>query len=236
MSCKVGATPLEKFWASFIQPGDLCFDVGAHIGDTTDAMLKLGADVVAIEPYSKSIDFLHDRFSSSDRVHIEKVALGDSAGSVDLHVCISHPELCSTSKRYLQDSKFAKTPSISWSETERVQVVTLDQLICKYGEPEFIKIDAEGAEPRILRGLSKPVPLISFEFGSSMLASFQEGIELLDHLSTYVFNVYWGDIINGGHLALNAWVSGSEMVDIVFNRLETDPDCWGDIYARDSHI
>jgi hypothetical protein len=36
--------------SEFIRPGDLAFDVGANIGDRTDLMLSLGANVVAFEP------------------------------------------------------------------------------------------------------------------------------------------------------------------------------------------
>src|ERR1700691_2125052 len=37
-------------YAPFISPGDLCFDVGANIGEKTEVFLALGARVVAFEP------------------------------------------------------------------------------------------------------------------------------------------------------------------------------------------
>ena len=36
--------------AQFVRPGDLVFDVGAHVGDRIAAFRRLGARVVAVEP------------------------------------------------------------------------------------------------------------------------------------------------------------------------------------------
>ena len=44
------ARRLQRFYAQFISPGDLCFHLGAHVGNRTRAMLRLGARVVAVEP------------------------------------------------------------------------------------------------------------------------------------------------------------------------------------------
>ena len=41
---------LKRFYAQFIQPGDLCFDLGAHLGNRANAWLALGAKIVAVEP------------------------------------------------------------------------------------------------------------------------------------------------------------------------------------------
>jgi hypothetical protein len=41
---------LSQFYARFIRPGDLCFDIGAHVGSRLGAWLPLGARIVAVEP------------------------------------------------------------------------------------------------------------------------------------------------------------------------------------------
>ena len=53
-----------------------------------------------------------------------------------------------------------------------VKVTTLDDEIKKYGAPSFCKIDVEGLEVDVLRGLSSPIKMISFEYHCS-----QEAIE-----------------------------------------------------------
>jgi 16S rRNA A1518/A1519 N6-dimethyltransferase RsmA/KsgA/DIM1 with predicted DNA glycosylase/AP lyase activity len=50
-----------NFYQSFINKGDLCFDVGANIGQKSEALLSIGARVVAIEPNPKVLPELEAR-------------------------------------------------------------------------------------------------------------------------------------------------------------------------------
>ena len=45
---------LRRFYAQFLRPGDLAFDVGAHVGNRVRAWRSLGARVVAIERWPTS--------------------------------------------------------------------------------------------------------------------------------------------------------------------------------------
>jgi hypothetical protein len=47
-----------------------------------------------------------------------------------------------------------------------VNVATLDSLIDEFGVPDYAKIDVEGFDLEVLRGLSRPIPLLSFEYNS----------------------------------------------------------------------
>ena len=65
--------PLETrrrtaFYKQFLGPGDLCFDVGAHVGERTALFLRTGASVVAIEPLAGCLEKLRSRFSDEPRV------------------------------------------------------------------------------------------------------------------------------------------------------------------------
>ena len=42
--------PLRALYGEFVAPGDLAFDIGAHVGNRTRALVALGCRVVAVEP------------------------------------------------------------------------------------------------------------------------------------------------------------------------------------------
>jgi hypothetical protein len=44
------AYALRRRYAALLGPGDLAFDVGAHVGNHSRSFARLGARVVAIEP------------------------------------------------------------------------------------------------------------------------------------------------------------------------------------------
>ena len=42
--------PLRALYGEFVSAGDLAFDIGAHVGNRTRALVALGCRVVAVEP------------------------------------------------------------------------------------------------------------------------------------------------------------------------------------------
>jgi FkbM family methyltransferase len=156
---------MERLYGRFIKPGDLVFDVGAHVGDRVAAFRRLGARVVAVEPQPAlrtTLNLLHGR----DRaVTIEPVALGRSTGSVELKLNLDNPTVSTASAEFIRAA--AGAPGWNdqrWSKTITVPMTTLDALIARHGAPAFVKIDVEGFEAEALAGLSRPVAALSFEF------------------------------------------------------------------------
>ena len=41
---------MDRLYGHFVRPGDLVFDIGAHVGDRVASFRRLGARVVAVEP------------------------------------------------------------------------------------------------------------------------------------------------------------------------------------------
>jgi hypothetical protein len=44
------AQAMDDLYRRFVRPGDLVFDIGAHVGDRVAAFRRLGARIVAVEP------------------------------------------------------------------------------------------------------------------------------------------------------------------------------------------
>ncbi len=58
-------------------------------------------------------------------------------------------------------------------------VTTLDELIPRFGVPAFVKIDFEGNELQVTRGLSQAIEVLSFEFTPEFLDSILRYIDYL---------------------------------------------------------
>jgi FkbM family methyltransferase len=139
---------------SLVSPGDLCFDVGANIGDYTAALIAAGARVVAIDPQPSSVMELRARFKGDKRVVVEPIALGSKCGGADFYVRDLHGT-----------SSFIKNWETSeYIEKIHVPVRTIESLIAIYGKPNYVKIDVEGYELEVIRGLESKVDLLSFEY------------------------------------------------------------------------
>jgi FkbM family methyltransferase len=150
------------FYRQFIPPGGLCFDVGANLGDRTDLFLTLGARIVAVEPQPACANTLRQRFGT--RIELIQAVLGPACGDAALMVASYHT-LSSLSPEWVEavqaSGRFAE---FTWDEQLTVPMLTLDELISRYRVPDFCKIDVEGYELEVLRGLGQPVPALSFEF------------------------------------------------------------------------
>jgi hypothetical protein len=67
-------------------------------------------------------------------------------------------------KKILEKDNIEKwNEKIIFNNKMPVSTITLDLLIEKYGVPDFIKIDVEGFEEKVLHGLSQRISFLSFE-------------------------------------------------------------------------
>lgn len=218
---------LVAFYRRFIEPGALCFDIGANWGNRTRVFLDIGR-VVAVEPHPQCAAALRRRFGRSPDFTLVEAAAGASPGEAELHVG-PITNLSTLSQRYMRETRNSgRFDESAWSDSRKVAVTTLDELIGKYGVPAFCKIDVEGYEPEVLMGLGSAVPLLSFEFTApESIADAIRCVERLEHLGRYRYNLSYSESLE---LELETWVSGHEIMERL--RSIDQPESWGDIYAR----
>lgn len=215
------------FYRGFVSPGDLCFDIGANLGNRTDVLLELGARVVAVEPQSSCVEQLRSKYGRNDRVVIISEALGSREGEADLAIASEHT-ISSMSPEWIESVRESgRFSSYDWSGSERVAVTTLDSLIQEYGRPIFCKIDVEGYEFEVLRGLSGPLPCISFEFTPEYIRAAVKSVEHLSALGSMEFNYVVGESMR---LVLADWVDKEDIVRILTSL--PDSTVFGDVYVR----
>lgn len=218
---------LRRFYSQFINPDDLCFDIGAHIGNRLDAWLVLDAQVLAVEPQPTCLDYLHRHFGKHPKVTILNHAVGAQTGTLPLKISNQHPTVTTLAQADWQEKVKAINNRIVWDETIDVQISTLDHLIDQYGMPAFCKIDVEGYEAEVLAGLTRPIPTLSFEFFSFTPLITQQCIDRLEVLGAYTYNWSLGE---SQKLALPNWSTAKALQEHI-QQYKTGHFS-GDIYAR----
>jgi FkbM family methyltransferase len=159
------AAAMDRLYGRFIKPGDLAFDIGAHVGDRVAAFRRLGARVVAVEPQPALVKALRLMYGRDAAVAIEAVALGREPGTVALKLNLENPTVSTVSDDFVKAARGAPGwEDQHWTRSIQVPMTTLDQLIARHGMPAFVKIDVEGFEAEVLAGLTRPTAALSFEF------------------------------------------------------------------------
>jgi FkbM family methyltransferase len=218
----------QAFYRQFIRPGALAFDVGANVGNRSKIFRSIGARVVAFEPQSHCADFLEAAFAGDADFTLKRIALSDRAGELTLHLSDEHV-LSTLDTEWIERMNGGGRFANRWTRSERVAVVTLDQMIEEHGVPEFVKIDVEGHELNVIRGLNQPVRHVSLEFASEAYDRMCECVDRLAALGRYEFRLSLGESMEFG---TEPWEQAAGIKATMQKHIEADRLAWGDIYAR----
>jgi FkbM family methyltransferase len=212
---------------NFIQPGMLVFDVGANRGNYSRLFASKGARVISVEPQQDCVSFMKMRFAFSRKIQIVPSGAGSTPGEQTFFIS-NADSISSMNPQWIDKVKstrrFAKW-QVEWKKPVTVKITTLDHLIEKYGTPAYIKIDVEGFEMEVLRGLTVPVKHISFEYTlPEMQSEAIACVDLLSALGPYVFK----SELN----ASNGYVSREEILREIHEMSVSGELHNGDIFAR----
>lgn len=139
--------------------GSSCIDIGANVGAVLEDIVASFPDGphLAFEPLPELAADLERRFPSVD---VRNVALSDHAGTATFHRVVGAPGHSS-----LGEVDDVEGPV----EAFDVPLVPLDEALPDGFAPAFIKLDVEGAEEQVFRGMLGTLrahkPLVVFEHG-----------------------------------------------------------------------
>jgi FkbM family methyltransferase len=223
---------MARFYRQFLGPGDLGFDIGAHVGSRVRAWRRLGARVIAVEPQPDFVRILQLFYGRARDVTIVPHAIGARPGHARLALSTATPTVSTMSAEWISsvtaDRSFAR---VRWDRSVEVEVMTLDQLIAAHGVPAFCKIDVEGFEVDVLTGLTQPLRALSFEYLPPAHDAALTALDLVERLGAaaggYAYNYAPVETMR---FASERWLDAAQLVRLLerFRPLGRS----GDVYAR----
>ena len=203
----------SQLLAAINYPKELIFDVGANLGKKSAIFSTLSKKVIAFEPSEKLFDYIRKRFKNS-HVELFNCALGSTVSSSEFYEINGNEAYNSLSKKHIETTVTKRNIStIELVNTRKVNVEIIENFIRKFGVPVYIKIDVEGYEYEVIKGLKTPVPLISFE---ANLPEFRdESINIIEYLSTISWDKYQFNFTSGNFLLLPNFVNKEVAIDFL---------------------
>lgn len=157
----------EKLFCSLIKEGMTVIDVGANLGIYTLHALRAGCKVYSYEPTPSTYDLLNQNikangFAESQKAHIYNLAVGDREHTTSFSICQGMCGHNHISKENVSNNIID------------INVVSLDHHLTVSDKVDFIKIDVEGEEYNVLKGMQQiiknnPQIMILIEFAPSHL-------------------------------------------------------------------
>ncbi len=213
-----------KFYCNVLQgfkKGDLIFDVGANVGYKADIFLRLGARVLAIEPDDSCQEILREKFVKYrlKRKPIEIIgkALSDKSSIATMWVDTPGSAKNTLSQKWVEtlqedDERFGQR--LGFGNRKEVETTTVEELIASHGMPFYVKIDVEGFEINVLKGMRRPVPYLSFEVNlPDFRSEGQDCVQALGRLASEGKFNYSVDCRLG--LRLEQWVGEKEFLGML---------------------
>jgi FkbM family methyltransferase len=172
---------LARFLLENLKPGQVFVDVGAHFGYVSllaAALTQPHGQVLAFEPAVQNFSVLQHNAKAFSHITCFNQLVCDNNGTMTFHVFpvmfseynTMHPEAIPKGLHY---------------HTVHIQGVRLDDVFStRHIQPDWIKIDVEGAEPDVLRGLKLTLsgntpPGIAMEYLSEKNQGHQEAVSIL---------------------------------------------------------
>ena len=215
---------------NIISPNNLVFDVGCNTGGKAQEFLNRNCKVVGFEPQPKCIDQLRKKFKDDPNIVIEPIGLDYYEGQSYIYTVNNEAitSINSMSLDFINTTQLERFKEFQWNGKTEILVSTLDKMITKHGTPAYIKIDVEGYELNVLRGLTSKIDVISLEFTPELCKNSIKCIEYLEELNGLCK-------FNYGYREDNdfkfSWMSKDEIIKY----LESVNDFkyeFGDIYIR----
>jgi FkbM family methyltransferase len=178
------------FLKEFIQKGDYCLDIGAHLGYYAfelSHLVKQEGRVYAVEPMSKFFQTLQRLVKAKKikNMFLVQAAMGGKTDWVEMGV----PEI-GKQKKFAYARVMDSNPYLAYVEKEKVKNENGDALFKDLSRLDFIKCDVEGLEVAVMTSLmatiQSHVPVMLCE-----LADRNERVRLFELLLPFGYQAFF---------------------------------------------
>jgi len=201
-------------------------DIGANVGLYTAELLKHYDKIICVEPISSHYQLLKEKFSSSN-VEILNCLVSSKEGVIPFYECDT---ISTVEPSWIANSRFSK--NYTWKNPVLTQSITLDSIIEKYGQSDFIKIDVEGHEFAVLQGLTKIFPeIIAFEWA---IESIESTISCIAYLKEKNYIEFYIQQYSDSYLEPEqiSWRSYVEILSEINKEVKLKELNWGMVWAK----
>lgn len=184
------SSPIARVKNEALMPvGLLAFDVGSYTGNSIPRLRAMGySEIVCFEPDPDNYSALVRSFRGQPGLTFFNYAVSDRSGEVlTLTSNRDCPWLNTLNKDWIEDTRHEQF--FNRIEKYSVETITLDDALSFYGRyPSYIKIDVEGHELNVLKGLSFKPKLLSFEWISEKV---EKNISAVRYLQSSEFTEFY---------------------------------------------
>lgn len=176
-----------KFMVRYLHAGDAFVDVGGHYGYYSLLAVALTGSsgrVYAIEPSSSSAAILKENITAFPNIKLIQAAASDVHGHITFYEYpVPYAEYNTTVKDAYAGQKWIQ--KIKQIENH-VPTVIIDELLAQEGITKaMFKIDAEGGEPAVLRGMVHSLKtmdlqvVMEYHYTRSNVSVYEEAVKVL---------------------------------------------------------
>jgi FkbM family methyltransferase len=166
---------------------NLIFDIGYNVGEFSQTCFDKypNCKVIAVEANPSLYENSNKNNQNNNLILLNYLVSNKDNEKLDFFVSPYATGVSTASLEFMENSRFTKgsknlpEKSIKWADPIKINTITIDTLINKYGVPDLIKIDVEGYEYNVLLGLTKKINDICFEWHEE---EYQNLCMILDHL------------------------------------------------------
>lgn len=200
---------------ALIQPGDTVVDIGANIGYFSLLFSKFvgrSGKVLSFEPAPEIVKKLNRNLelNAADNVSVSQLALSDSDGTAKFFPGPNY----NTGLSSLRESDQSR----AWFN---VELSRFDKIAADWSRITLVKIDVEGAELKVLRGmqhfLQSKQPYLLLEVTDSFLRGLGDSAESLLELTS--------------HLGYRCYMIGESNLTLIQNLSKEQPKQWNALFS-----